>query len=77
MLKMSFFVLFGYTDLTHAEAMLSLQMANGMTLDEAAVELNIRRNTARAHLRAIFSKTYVTRQTTLVRLILNSVASLS
>lgn len=64
-------------DLTHAEALLSLHMANGMTLDEAAVKLSIRRNTARAHLRAIFSKTYVTRQSTLVRLILNSVAPLS
>jgi len=64
-------------DLTHAEAILSLHMANGMTLDEAAEKLSIRRNTARAHLRAIFSKTYVTRQSTLVRLILNSVAPLS
>jgi DNA-binding CsgD family transcriptional regulator len=64
-------------DLTHAEALLSLHMANGMTLDEVAVKLSIRRNTARAHLRAIFSKTYVTRQSTLVRLILNSVAPLS
>lgn len=64
-------------DLTHAEALLALLLANGLTLDEAAEQLNIRRNTARAHLRAIFSKTYVTRQTKLVRLILNSVAPLS
>ncbi|MNU04988.1 hypothetical protein D3C72_2496320 [compost metagenome] len=35
--------------------------------------LNIRRNTARAHLRAIFSKTGVRRQTELVRIMLNSV----
>ena len=38
--------------------------------DEAAAELNIRKNTARAHLRSIFSKTGVTRQTMLVRLLL-------
>ena len=36
----------------------------------------IRRNTARAHLRAIFSKTGVRRQTELVRILLNSVAPL-
>ena len=51
-------------------------MANGLSLDEAAELLNIRRNTARAHLRSIFSKTGVRRQTELVRLILNSVVSL-
>ena len=63
-------------DLTHAEASLALLLANGMTLDEAAEQLNIRRNTARAHLRSIFSKMGVTRQTELVRLVLNSVAQL-
>ena len=41
---------------------------------EAAEALNIRRNTARAHLRSIFSKTWVRRQTELVRIFLNSVA---
>lgn len=66
--------LFGFTS---AEVSLALLLANGLTLDEAAVELNIRKNTARAHLRSIFSKTGVTRQTMLVRLLLNSVASVS
>ncbi len=51
-------------------------LANGLTLDEASEELDISRNTARAHLRSIFSKTGVTRQTVLVRLILRSVATL-
>ena len=46
-------------------------------LEEAAEALNIRRNTARAHLRSIFSKTGVRRQTELVRIMLNSVAALS
>lgn len=60
-------------DLTPAEASLALALANGLTLDEAAEQLNIRKNTARAHLRAIFSKIGVTRQTTLVRVLLSSV----
>jgi DNA-binding CsgD family transcriptional regulator len=61
--------------LTPAEALLSLQLAEGLTLDEAADQLNIRKNTARAHLRSIFSKTSVTRQTSLVSLLLNSMTS--
>jgi DNA-binding CsgD family transcriptional regulator len=60
-------------DLTPAEASLALALANGLTLDEAADQLTIRKNTARAHLRAIFSKIGVTRQTTLVRVLLSSV----
>ncbi len=66
--------LFGFTS---AEVSLALLLTNGLTLEEAAAELNIRKNTARAHLRSIFSKTGVTRQTMLVRLLLNSVASVS
>jgi DNA-binding NarL/FixJ family response regulator len=60
-------------DLTPAEASLALALANGLTLDEAADAVHIRKNTARAHLRAIFSKIGVTRQTTLVRVLLSSV----
>lgn len=60
--------------LTPAETALAIQLANGLSLEEAAAELSIRRNTARAHLRSIFSKTGVRRQTELVRLFLNSVA---
>lgn len=63
-------------DLTPAEARLALLLADGMTLDEAAEALEIRKNTIRAHLRAIFSKTGVKRQTTLVTLMLNSVAAI-
>ncbi len=62
--------------LTPAETALSLQLTNGLSLEEAAEALNIRRNTARAHLRSIFSKTGVRRQTELVRMFLNSVAAL-
>ncbi|AMO55519.1 LuxR family transcriptional regulator [Endozoicomonas montiporae] len=63
-------------DLTPAESQLAMLLANGLTLDETAETLCVSRNTARAHLRSIFSKTGVTRQTMLVRLILKSVASL-
>jgi len=60
-----------------AEATLALKLANGHSLDDAAELLNIRRNTARAHLRSIFAKSGVTRQAELVRVILNSVIDLS
>lgn len=62
--------------LTPAETALAIELANGLSLEEAAEALNIRRNTARAHLRSIFSKTGVRRQTELVRIFLNSVALL-
>jgi DNA-binding CsgD family transcriptional regulator len=64
-------------NLTPAETALAMELANGLSLEEAAEVLNIRRNTARAHLRSIFSKTGVRRQTELVRIMLNSVAALS
>lgn len=60
-------------DLTPAETALAIQLTNGLSLEEAIVVLNIKRNTARAHLRSIFSKTGVRRQTELVRFFLNSV----
>jgi DNA-binding CsgD family transcriptional regulator/PAS domain-containing protein len=60
--------------LTPAETALAIELANGLSLDEASDLLGIKRNTARAHLRSIFSKTGVRRQTELVRIFLNSVA---
>lgn len=63
-------------NLTPAETTLALELANGLSLEEASEFLNIRRNTARAHLRSIFSKTGVRRQTELVRIMLNSVVAL-
>lgn len=62
--------------LTPAEASLCVLLGDGLTLDEAAHALSISRNTARAHLRSIFAKTGVTRQTMLVRLIVTSLAQL-
>ncbi len=62
--------------LTPAESRLATALANGLSLDEASANLHISRNTARAHLRSIFSKTGVSQQTQLVSLILKSVAPL-
>jgi len=64
-------------DLTPAEAHLAFELLNGLSLDEAAGKLGILRNTGRAHLRAIFSKTGVTRQSELIRVLLNGVLGLS
>ncbi|HJV27678.1 MAG TPA: ECF-type sigma factor [Aromatoleum sp.] len=63
--------------LTPAETLLALRLLEGLTVDEAAERLSISRNTARCQLRAIFAKTGVTRQTELVRLLLNGVAHLT
>ena len=64
-------------DFTPAEAQLAIALLNGLSLDEAVGKLGILRNTGRAHLRAIFSKTGVTRQSELVRVLLNGVLGLS
>ena len=61
---------------TPAETALAYHLANGRSLEEAAEALNIMRNTARAHLRSMFSKTGASRQAELVRVLLNSVASM-
>jgi DNA-binding CsgD family transcriptional regulator/PAS domain-containing protein len=62
--------------LTRVEARLTLMLSEGHSLDETAELLGIRRNTARTHLRAVFAKTGVARQTMLVRMMLRSVMSL-
>jgi len=59
-------------DLTPAEAAVTRRLTAGLSLEDAASSLDISRNTARAHLRSIFSKSGITRQTELVRLVLNS-----
>ena len=64
-------------DFTPAEAQLAIELLNGLSLDEAVGKLGILRNTGRAHLRAIFVKTGVTRQSELVRVLLNGVLGLS
>jgi DNA-binding CsgD family transcriptional regulator len=54
--------------LTLAEAKVALCMASGATIPEAAHRLNVSRNTVKTHLRKVFAKTGVGRQTELVRL---------
>lgn len=66
--------LFGLTPTETAVAML---LADGLSTEEAAQALGIRLNTVRVHLRSIFAKTGVDRQAALVRLLLNSVATLA
>jgi DNA-binding CsgD family transcriptional regulator len=63
--------------LTPTEIELALLMVDGLTLDEAAGRLGIKKNTARAHLRGIFAKTGATRQAVLVKTLLSSVVSMS
>lgn len=63
-------------DLTPAEAAVTRRLTEGLSLEDAASSLDISRNTARAHLRSIFSKSGITRQTELVRMVLNSAAML-
>jgi DNA-binding CsgD family transcriptional regulator/PAS domain-containing protein len=55
--------------LTTREASLATALASGQSLDEAAVQLQMRYETARTHLRRILSKTDTSRQTELVLLI--------
>ncbi|HIJ38794.1 MAG TPA: DNA-binding response regulator [Rhodospirillaceae bacterium] len=57
-------------ELTDAEAKLALRLGRGERLEEAAPHLGITVNSARTYLKRIFSKTGVTRQAELVRLIM-------
>lgn len=59
--------------LTNAESELASLLGQGLDLDDASATLGITRNTAKAHLRMIFSKTGVSRQSELMRLMLRSV----
>jgi DNA-binding CsgD family transcriptional regulator len=66
--------LFGFT---HMEAGLALAIADGLTLEEAAERLGIKKNTARTYLRFIFCKTGVSRQSQLIRRLLGNVVALA
>ena len=62
--------------LTRTETRLAILFASGHSVESVSDELCISRHTTRAHLRSIFSKTGVSRQTQLVRLVLKSLATL-
>lgn len=55
--------------LTPAEARMAAAVAEGLSLAEAGIRLGIAHNTAKVHLRSIFAKTGIHRQSQLVALI--------
>lgn len=62
--------------LSYMEACLARAIAEGASLLEASERLGIRHSTVRSHLRAVFRKVGVKRQTSLVRVILTSIAAI-
>jgi len=65
--------LFGFTK---SEAIVALQLANGLTVEEIAEKEGVSINTTKTHIRGAFMKTGVSRQVDLVRLVLQSIAAL-
>jgi DNA-binding CsgD family transcriptional regulator len=61
-------------ELTASEARVCSLLANGQSVDDVSERLQISPNTARTHIKRIFSKTGATRQAGLVKLILNTAA---
>lgn len=74
-LEISVRTLMNLYQLTLSEATIAILLAEGHTTDDVAEELHIKKNTVRAHLRAMFAKTGVTQQSMLVSLVLTSLAS--
>jgi DNA-binding CsgD family transcriptional regulator len=62
--------------LSRTETRLATLLVSGMTIADAAREIRIREQTARAYLRHIFSKLDINRQADLVRIILTGVVRL-
>jgi DNA-binding CsgD family transcriptional regulator len=60
---------------TAAEARLVLELVNGRSMEEASERLNITANTARSHLKKIFSKTQTNKQGEIVRLVTSALAA--
>ena len=63
--------------LTEAESRLVDRLCAGLSLQEAAEELEVSTNTVRTHLRAVFAKTNTSRQADLLREVITGVAYLS
>lgn len=74
-LEISVRTLMNLYQLTMSEATIAILLAEGHNTDEVANELNIKKNTVRAHLRSMFVKMGVTQQSMLVTLVLTSLAS--
>ena len=62
-------LLAGALGLTSAEARLASLLASGTSLEDAAAELHISRETARSQLKVVFAKTGTHRQSELVALL--------
>ena len=63
--------------LTSTEAKVACMLVAGLTIEEIAQRLGNKPSTVRVHVKTIFGKTDTSRQSDLVRAILNSVAALS
>ena len=63
--------------LTPAEATVASQLARGRSIGEIAARHRLSLNTVRTHLKNIFAKTGISRQSQLIALILRSVATLT
>jgi len=63
--------------LTPTETRLSMHLVRGFSLNEAAAQMRIQSETARAYLKQIFQKTGVNRQANLMRLLLTSIVPIS
>lgn len=74
-LEISVRTLMNLYQLTMSEATIAILLAEGHNTDDVANELNIKKNTVRAHLRSMFVKMGVTQQSMLVTLVLTSLAS--
>lgn len=57
-------------DLTPSEARIASALADGRSIDAISVDFGIARETVRSHLRSIFAKSGVSKQSSLVRLLL-------
>jgi DNA-binding CsgD family transcriptional regulator len=63
--------------LTRREAALAILLSRGLTLGQAATDLGISEQTARAYLRQIFQKAGVSRQADLVRQVFGSIGAIA
>lgn len=69
-------VLEEFYDFTPSEARLAMQLMNGASLANSATAMGIRLQTAKSHLKRIFSKTHTQRQSELIHLLMQSAATL-
>lgn len=74
-LKMASLHLERLFNLSRAEARLAGLLAEGLSLEDCAIFLNVSRHTVRTQIKSVFIKTGTNRQSDLVRILLSSVAA--